>query len=71
MFIEHKIDYLIHKNDFGRLLGWIDCLPPEYKEESFKIAVIYALYYAETRVYDISHKWVDKMKARKENYKYN
>lgn len=68
--IEHQIDYLIDKNDFGRLLSWIERLPGEYRDSSFKIAVIYALYYTETGRYDLSRQWIGRMKALKDNYPY-
>lgn len=61
--IEHKIDYLIHRNDFAVLLSWIERLPAEYKDKSFKAAVIYALYYAETGRYDLSRQWIERMKT--------
>lgn len=68
--IEHKIDHLIHKNDFGRLLSWIERLPTEYRDNSFKSAVIYALFHAETGQYDLSRQWVKKMKKLKEDRQY-
>lgn len=68
--IEHQIDHLIHKNDFGKLLTWIERLPAEYRDNSFKIAVIYALYYAEMGQYDLSRQWIVRMKALKDNYPY-
>lgn len=68
--IEHQIDHLIHKNDFGTLLSWIERLPGEFRDNSFKIAVIYALYYAEISRYDLSRQWVDRMNALKDGYQY-
>lgn len=68
--IEHQIDHLIHKNDFGRLLSWIELLPAEYRNNSFKSAVIYALYYAETGRYDLSRQWIEQMKTLKERYRF-
>lgn len=68
--IEHEVDHLINKNDFGRLLSWIQRLPEEYRDHSFKIAVIYAVYYAEMGQYDLSRQWVGRMKALKEDYPY-
>ncbi len=68
--IEHQIDHLINKNDFSRLLAWIERLPAGYRENSFKIAVIHALYYAETEQYSLSRQWMDRMKSLKENYQY-
>ena len=68
--IEHQTDHLIHRNDFGTLLSWIERLPGELKDNSFKIAVIYALYYAETGLYDLSRQWVDRMKALQDDYQY-
>lgn len=64
--IENRIDHLIRKNDFDRLLPWIERLPEEYRDNSFKIAVIYALYYAETDRLDLSRRWVDRMKLLRE-----
>lgn len=68
--IEHQIDYMIHRNDFGMLLSWIERLPGEYKDNGFKIAVIYALNYAEIGRYDLSRQWVGRMKALKDDYQY-
>lgn len=64
--IEHRIDPLIQKNDFGRVLSWIERLPPGYKDNSYKIAVIYAMYYAEIGRLDLSRHWLDRMKALRE-----
>ncbi|HWR60345.1 MAG TPA: LuxR C-terminal-related transcriptional regulator, partial [Clostridia bacterium] len=68
--IEHQIDHLINRNDFGTLLSWIERLPAELKDNSFKIAAIYALHYAETGRYDLSRQWIDRMKALQGDYKY-
>ena len=68
--IEHQIDHLIHRNDFGTLLSWIERLPVELKDNSFKIAVIYALFYAETGRYDLSRQWIGRMKALQDDYQY-
>ncbi|KJR47573.1 regulatory protein, LuxR [Desulfosporosinus sp. I2] len=68
--IEHQTDPLIHKNDFDRLLTWIERLPAEYRENSFKSACIYALYYAELGRLDLSRQWIDRMKALKDGYQY-
>jgi len=65
--IEHQSDDIINKNDFGRLLSWIERLPEGYRENSFKIAVIYALYYAETGRFDLSRQWLNRMKAIKDD----
>lgn len=68
--IEHRIDHLINRNDFGMLLSWIERLPVEFKDNSFKIAVIYALYYAETGRYDLSRQWIKRMKTLKDDNQY-
>ena len=68
--IERRVDHLIHKNDFGRLLSWVERLPDEYRDKSFKSAVIYAMYYAEVGKYDLSRQWVDRMKALKDDARY-
>ncbi len=68
--IEHQIDHLIDKNDFSRLLAWIERLPAAYRDNSFKIAVIYAAYYTETGRYDLARQWIDRMKALMDNYPY-
>jgi len=68
--IEHQIDHLINRNDFGILLSWIERLPTEFKDKSFKAAAIYALYYAETGRYDLSRQWIGRMKAMQEDYQY-
>lgn len=68
--MEHQVDELIDKKDFGRLLAWIERLPDEYRDSSFKIAVIYAVYWAEMGQYDVSRQWIGRMKALKESYQY-
>jgi LuxR family maltose regulon positive regulatory protein len=68
--IEHRIDYLIHKNDFGRLLSWLERLPAEYRDNSLKSAAIYALYYAEIGRYDLSRQWIDRIKALRDDARY-
>jgi LuxR family maltose regulon positive regulatory protein len=70
LLIEHKIDHLIQKNDFGRLLNWIDRLPQEYRDNSFKIAVIYSVYYAEIGKYKQSRQWFSRMKELQHDYPY-
>jgi LuxR family maltose regulon positive regulatory protein len=69
--IEHRVDYLIHKNDFGRLLSWLERLPAEYRDNSFKSTVIHAIYYAEIGRYDLSRQWIDKVKALKNDARYS
>ena len=39
---------------------------PGYKDNSYKIAVIYAMYYAEISRLDLSRHWLDRMKALRE-----
>ncbi len=68
--IEHQTDRFIDKKDFGRLLSWVERLPAEYRDNSFKIAAIYAVYYADTGQFDLSRQWLGKMKALKDNYRY-
>ncbi|MDA8222598.1 MAG: LuxR C-terminal-related transcriptional regulator [Desulfitobacterium hafniense] len=60
--MEHQSDDIIDKNDFGRLLSWIERLPEGYRRNSFKIAVIYVLYYAENGRFDLSRQWLNRMK---------
>ncbi len=68
--IENRVDHLIHKNDFGRLLSWVERLPDEYRENSFKAAAIYALYYAEIGQYDLSRQWIERMKVLRDDARY-
>lgn len=68
--IEHRVDYLINKKENGRLLSWIERLPSGYRESSFKIAVIYTMYYAEIGQYDLSRYWLGRMKAVMESGPY-
>lgn len=60
--IEHRVDNLINKKDFGRLLSWIERLPASYQDNSFKISVIYTTYFTEIGQYDLSHHWLESMK---------
>jgi LuxR family maltose regulon positive regulatory protein len=64
--IEHRVDYMIDRKDFGMLFSWVDRLPACYRENSFKIAVIYAAYYAEIGSYDLSRQWIGRMKTLRE-----
>jgi LuxR family maltose regulon positive regulatory protein len=68
--IEHQTDHLIHRNDFATLLSWIERIPGEFRDNSFKLAVIYALYHAESGRHDLSRQWVDRMKAVKDGQQY-
>ncbi|HWP97675.1 MAG TPA: LuxR C-terminal-related transcriptional regulator [Syntrophomonadaceae bacterium] len=68
--IEYHVDDIIDRNEFGTLLSWIDNLPEEYRSKSFKIACIYAMYYAETDRYDLSRMWIERMKALIADYEY-
>ena len=61
--IEHRVDNLIDKKEYGRLLSWIERLPSGYRDSSFKIAVIYTTYFADIGQYDLSHHWLGRMKA--------
>lgn len=64
--IEHRVDHMINRNEFGPLLSWIDRLPAEFSENSFKIAVIHSVYNAEIGNYELSRQWVERMKALKD-----
>ncbi len=68
--IEHDIDHLIHRNDFGTLLSWVERMPAEYRDKGFKIAVIYAMYYAEIGRFDLARQWVARMKVQKDSDPY-
>jgi LuxR family transcriptional regulator, maltose regulon positive regulatory protein len=65
--IEQQIEPLLHKNDFGTLLAWIEHLPKEYMDQSFQIALFYTIYYAETGHYDLSRQWLGRMKAMQDD----
>ncbi len=68
--IEHHVDHMINRNEFGPLLSWIDRLPADYKENSFKIAAIRSVYYAELGKYELSRQCVERMKALKDTGAY-
>ncbi len=68
--IEHQIDPMLHKFEFGRLIPWVERLPDEYRDGSFKIAVIYAMYHASMDQYALSRQWIEKMKKIKKDYPY-
>lgn len=68
--IEHQIDPMLHKFEFGRLLPWVERLPNAYRDGSFKIAVIYAIYHASMDQFDLSRQWIEKMKKIKKDYPY-
>lgn len=61
--IENRLDSMIRKNDFSRLLRWVERLPEEYRKKSFKTAAIYALYYAQIGALDQAAEWLTKCKA--------
>ncbi len=64
--IEHRIDSLIRKNDFDRILSWVESLPDPLRSGSFKVAAIYSLHYAEAGRLALSREWLMRMKARRE-----
>lgn len=68
--IEHQIDPLLNRFEFGRMLPWVERLPDEYRDGSFKIAAIYALYHASMDQYALSRQWIEKMKKIKKDYQY-
>lgn len=61
--VEYRIDDIIRKNDFSRVLPWAERLPEEYRDDSFKIAAIYALYHTENDRFDFARVCIDKAKA--------
>ena len=61
---------MLHKFEFDRLLPWVERLPDEYRDGSFKIAVIYATYHASMDQYALSRQWIEKMKKIKKDYPY-
>ncbi len=68
--IEHRVDNLLDKKEFDRLLSWIERLPSGYRENSFKIAAIFAMYYAEITQYDLARHWLDRMKSLMDSNSY-
>ncbi len=68
--IEQQIEPLVHKNDFGSLLSWIERLPEELKDKNFQIAIAYGIYYAETGRYDLARQRLDRMKALQDDDRY-
>jgi LuxR family maltose regulon positive regulatory protein len=68
--IEQQTEQLLHKNDFGTLLSWIEHLPGEFTDKSFQIALAYAIYYAETGRYDLARQWLERMKALQDDDQY-
>ncbi len=66
--IEHLIDPMLRGFEFGKLLSWVQSLPDACREGSFKIAAIYALYYADLSDYTLSRQWLGKMKRLKQDY---
>lgn len=64
--IENHIDNHIRKNDFGRVVSWVERLPKAYRDKSFKIAAIYTMYYAETGSFSLSRTWLEKAKTLRE-----
>ncbi len=68
--IEHEVDYVLRRFEFGRLLPWAQRLPDKYRNGSFKIAVIYAVYHASMDEYVLSRQWISRMKELKDGYPY-
>jgi LuxR family maltose regulon positive regulatory protein len=68
--IERQIEHLLHKNDLGTLLSWIERLPGELTDHNFPIALFYAVYYAETCSYDLSRQWLGRMKVLQDDAQY-
>jgi len=69
--IERWTDYLIHQNDFGILLSWLERLPEELLAGSFQAAFIYSVYYADTGRYDLSRQWLATAKERSRQERYS
>ncbi len=66
--IEHQIDPMLRNFEFGRMLSWVERLPDEYRDCSFKIAAIYAAYHASLEQYALSRQWIGRMKKLKKDY---
>jgi len=69
--IEHQVDDIINRNEFGTLLSWIGRLPEGLRDKSYKIAHIYAMYYMETGCYDRSREWIGRMKSLVDVYQHS
>ncbi|MGE5605254.1 MAG: LuxR C-terminal-related transcriptional regulator [Bacteroidota bacterium] len=68
--IEQQTPPILQKNDFGTLLSWLERLPKELTDKNFQIAIVYAVYYAETRRYDLARQWLERMKSLQDGDQY-
>ncbi len=64
---ENSTGNALRKNDFNRILPWVERLPDEYKRRSLKISGTYALYYADIGQFDLSRQWLDTIKTLRED----
>jgi len=59
---EYHVDDFISRNEFGTLLSWITSMPEALTHQSFKVAFIYCMYYAETGRYELARSWMGRVK---------
>jgi LuxR family maltose regulon positive regulatory protein len=68
--MEQQFDDLCGRNDYAAAFSWIDRLPQAYRDKSFRIAVIYAMYHAEMNNFQLSREWIARMEALAGGSKY-
>ena len=61
--MEYRIEELINQNDYITLFSWIERLPESYRFTNFKIAAVYAAYYAEISRFELSREWISRMET--------
>ncbi len=62
MLIEPQLADLAGKNDYDTAISWIARLPESHRENSLDVAGLYADYYASLNCFDLSQKWIDRIK---------
>ena len=68
--IKQHIDDLVIRNDFATAFSWIDRLPGEYRDSSFRISKVYALYHAEMGNLQLAREWLAKLELLAKDKKY-
>ncbi len=61
--IEPQLPDLAGINDYDTAISWIDRLPESYRENSLDICGLYSDYYASLNCFDLSQKWIDRIKV--------
>lgn len=56
--IEMQLGNFASKNEYETAHDWLEQLPESYKRKSIKIAVFYSMYYAQSKSFEASRRWL-------------